>query len=98
MYIFLYFTSTSSAIIIHFNFILALFLIRDDSFLTEIPESESGYFLKKSTASEKLRLFGDKISEKIPVSKNVNIIVHLEIVDILYKFTHMSHLITFNSI
>lgn len=50
----------------------ALFLIRDDSFLNEIPESEASYFLKKSTASEKLKLFEDKISKKIPVRKSIN--------------------------
>lgn len=54
------------------NFFSALFLIRDDSFLNEIPESEASYFLKKSTASEKLKLFEDKISKKIPVRKSIN--------------------------
>lgn len=47
----------------------SLFLIRDDSFLNEIPESEASYFLKKSTASEKLKLFEDKISKKIPAKR-----------------------------
>lgn len=56
-----------------YRFISALFLIRDDSFLNEIPDSEASYFLKKSSASEKLKLFEDKIAKKIPVRKSLNI-------------------------
>ncbi|XP_061167339.1 TPR repeat-containing protein DDB_G0287407-like [Saccostrea echinata] len=49
----------------------SLFLIRDDTFLCQIPEPDASYFLKKSTASEKLKFFGDKISEKIPAKRIV---------------------------
>ncbi|XP_048761079.1 uncharacterized protein LOC125670136 [Ostrea edulis] len=47
----------------------SLFLIRDDTFLSHVPDSEASYFLKKSPAAEKLKLFGDKISEKIPAKR-----------------------------
>ena len=46
----------------------ALFLIRQDSVEDDISDTDKQYFIQKSSASTRLQQYGDKVSQKFPVS------------------------------